>query len=60
MLYLTVKLKLTGEFTHINVPVVSVNFGEHMTDVKTLSGQWEILNNLYMSIMLTNEPIRGL
>lgn len=58
MMYLTAKSKLTGEWLYINAPVSSINVGEHCIDFKLLSGNWELLSNLYYSVMITNTPIR--
>lgn len=57
MMYLTAKSKLTGEWLYINAPVSGINVGEHFIDIKTLSGKWDLLSNLYYSIMITNNQI---
>nr|DAI59076.1 MAG TPA: NEOGENIN, RGM DOMAIN FAMILY MEMBER ADHESION [Tectiviridae sp.] len=58
MLYLTAKSKLTNEWLYINAPVQNVNVSEYCIDCKMLSGKWELLSNLYYSIMITNNPIK--
>lgn len=58
MMYLTAKSKLTGEWLYINAPVSNINVGEHFFDIKTLSGKWDLLSNLYYSIMITNNPVK--
>ena len=57
MLYLTAKSKLTNEWLYINAPITSVNVSERCIDFKTLYGKWDMLSNLYYSIMITNNQI---
>lgn len=58
MMYITAKSKLTGEWLYINTPISNINVGKHFIDIKTLSGKWDLLSNLYYSIMITNTPIK--
>lgn len=58
MMYLTAKSRLTDEWLYFNEPVTNISIGEHCIECKVFSGKWELLNNLYCSVMLTNLPIR--
>lgn len=58
MLYLTAKSKITNEWLDINAPIKNVNVSEYCIDCEMLSGEWQLLSNLYYSIMITNNPIK--
>lgn len=58
MLFLTAKSKITNEWMDINAPIKNVNVSEHCIDCEMLSGEWQLLSNLYYSIMITNNPIK--
>lgn len=57
-MYLSAKSKLTGEWLYINTPVQNINVSRHFVEVKMLSGAWELISNLYYSVMITNTPIK--
>lgn len=57
-MFLTAKSKLTDEWLYINTPVQNINVSRHFVEVKMLSGAWELISNLYYSIMITNVPIK--